>query len=103
MLTSQITRLVLEALVLSGTLSQPTLSTVHRVSLSLLLVLSQQNPHTFSKDPSSLATLHQKVLRLSALIVQRGKDGFAARSLGTVLSATSVVSVGAGNRKVGLV
>lgn len=94
--------LVLEALVLSGMLSQPTLSTIHRVSLSLLLLLSQQNPHTFSSNPSAHGTFHQKVLHLTSMIVQRGKDGFIARSLGTVLLATSVVSVGAGDRKVGL-
>lgn len=91
---------VLEAVVGSGFLSQPTLSTVHRVLLSILLSLTQQNPQTFSKDLGAYETFQHKVFDLSARIAQHGNDGFAARSLGTVLSATATLSEGFRTQKV---
>ncbi|KIO31087.1 hypothetical protein M407DRAFT_221600 [Tulasnella calospora MUT 4182] len=90
---------VLEALVASGFLSQPTSSTIHRVLLSLALSLPQQTPQAFSKNLNAYENFQQKVFTLSAQIAQHGKDGFAARSLGTVLSTTTTLSEGPGATK----
>ncbi|KAG8901834.1 hypothetical protein FRC00_004232 [Tulasnella sp. 408] len=90
---------VLEALVASGFLSQPTLSTIHRVLLSLTFSLPQQTPQALSKDLGAYENFQQKIFTLSARIARQGKDGFAARSLGAVLSATTTLSEGPGATK----
>ncbi|KAG9019683.1 hypothetical protein FRB90_011492 [Tulasnella sp. 427] len=90
---------VLEALIVSGFVSQPTLSTIHRVLLSVLLLLSQQTSETFSKSLRAYGNLQQKVFDLTTQIAMRGKDGFAARSLGAVLSSSQTLSAGFETKK----